>query len=226
MRTVNLKGNNMKKISILLYFILGIGLVGCSNPSDEKTREGAVTKTYGTEAAGPSPAAPKPETVSALENDHRKISFDGYRIGDKFEDKGYKGHPFVHHSPQYHTVEWNRINKLSILTLEDGTIAAISKTYFVDRLKDFVGQFSIKSNVTLKPVAEIMGVANMYRGAGKDLLVEITTAEPSKYIESINDMAGQIAVDVTSPVLMKKLDAEIEAQKRAALQKAAKSFEF
>lgn len=234
----------MKRTFILFCLIAGIGLVGCSDSSEKNTSEAPVAKTPVSQAAeqnSPAPEAkavpdeetasepekvPEPEPVAEPENDHHKISFDGYRIGDKFEDKGYKGHPFVHENPRHHYVEWDMVNKLSILTLEDGRIALISKTYFVNRLQDFVDKFSIKSELPFKPVSPIMGTANIYRGKGKDVVVEISTTDQSRFVSDINDMTGKISVDVASPALMKKLDEEIAALKQARRKKAAENFEF
>lgn len=230
----------MKRTFILFCLIAGIGLAGCSDAPEETTPKAAVAKAPAAEAVGQVPSAPKPEPAAPEpelavpepepaaepENDHHNISFDGYRIGDKFEDKGYKGHPFVHENPRHHYVEWDMVNKLSILTLEDGRIAAISKTYFVNRLQDFVDKFSIKSELPFKPVSTIMGTANIYRGKGKDLLVEISTTDQSRFVSDINDMTGKVIVDVASPALMKKLDEEIAALKQARLKKAAENFEF
>lgn len=216
----------MKRTFIAFCLIVGVGLAGCSDSPEKAARKAPVAKAPKAEVVGQTPTHPKPETAAEPGTDHHKISFDGYRIGDKFEDKGYKGNPFIHENPQYHRAEWGSINQFSMLTLQDGTIAAISKTYFVDGLKDFADKFSIKSDIALKPEIKVMGVASKYRGEGKDLIVEITTEEPSRYIEQINDMSGKIVVDVASPALIKKWNEEVEAKKRAALEKAAADFEF
>lgn len=206
----------MKKAFICFCLILGIGLAGCSKSPAEKTPIATETKV----------AESKPQPVSVAKNDHHKISFDGYRIGDKFVDKGYKGHPFVHKNQYQHFVQMDSSDTFLILTLEDGTIVSISKNYFIDELKDFISKFAIKSNIELKPANTVMGISNMYRGTGKDLLVEISATTLSKYIERINDITGQIVVDVSSPSLMKKLENDIEVKNRAQLEQAAQAFEF
>lgn len=205
----------MKKAFICVYIILGIGVAGCSKSSVEETRPAIEKKAVDV----------KPKEVSSTKNDHHKISFDGYRLGDKFEDKGHKGHPFVHKNQYYHFVQLDQANTLSITTLGNGTIVSISKNYFIDELKDFSGKFAIKSNIELKPIT-VMGITNMYRGTGKDLLVEIRATELSTYMERINDIAGQIVVDVSSPFLIKKLEEEIKNKNQARLEQAAQSFEF
>lgn len=57
----------------------------------------------------------RPQTESGFRpaTDHHKISFDGYMIGQKFVDKGYKRPPFVHKSPNEHIAEFNTINRLT-----------------------------------------------------------------------------------------------------------------
>ncbi len=151
-----------------------------------------------------------------MQADFTKFNFDGYVVGQRFENKGYQGHALEGYGYKGErasdfVAELNEVLTFTVLTLPDGTIAGIRKTYSA-QLKTLVSDISEKFGL------EFERRGGVYRAHEGDLYVEISKGNPSRYIWEIEDYGGVMVLGVYSEQKMKKYEEE-ETQAKQRVEK-------
>lgn len=214
----------MKKIFMYVVVLSLFTSIACGKreSSSQKSSQKAAVQTQKTQTVAQKTA--KQQAQKEEKPSFQYPLFDTYRIGEKFENRGYEGNELERVNPFFYGAHLDSqlpIN-VKIFITGNGIIAGINKSYHVDDgVKEFAKLFAAKLNVTLK------GNFGSYVYEDKNTRIVIQMKRDfSHYVSAINDFVGIAEVDILDKKLTKEVNDDFDRYKAEEIKKEADNFKI
>lgn len=214
----------MKKLFMYVVVLSLFTSIACGKreSSSQKSSQKAAVQTQKTQTVAQKTA--KQQAQKEEKPSFQYPLFDTYRIGEKFENRGYEGNELERVNPFFYGAHLDSqlpIN-VKIFITGNGIIAGINKSYHVDDgVKEFAKLFAAKLNVTLK------GNFGSYVYEDKNTRIVIQMKRDfSHYVSAINDFVGIAEVDILDKKLTKEVNDDFDRYKAEEIKKEADNFKI
>lgn len=214
----------MKKLFMYVVVLSLFTSIACGKreSSSQKSSPKAAVQTQKTQTVAQKTA--KQQAQKEEKPSFQYPLFDTYRIGEKFENRGYEGNELERVNPFFYGAHLDSqlpIN-VKIFITGNGIIAGINKSYHVDDgVKEFAKLFAAKLNVTLK------GNFGSYVYEDKNTRIVIQMKRDfSHYVSAINDFVGIAEVDILDKKLTKEVNDDFDRYKAEEIKKEADNFKI
>ncbi len=214
----------MKKLFMYVVVLSLFTTIACGKreSSSQKSSQKAAVQTQKTQTVAQKTA--KQQAQKEEKPSFQYPLFDTYRIGEKFENRGYEGNELERVNPFFYGAHLDSqlpIN-VKIFITGNGIIAGINKSYLVDDgVKEFAKLFAAKLNVTLK------GNFGSYVYEDKNTRIVIQMKRDfSHYVSAINDFVGIAEVDILDKKLTKEVNDDFDRYKAEEIKKEADNFKI